>query len=206
MTIEDSAVLKKTDKEFSHMGWAGFTFMYSKCRTVIWSTKWSWRVKVKNCYMFYFLVHHIVVFPNGNKYIKVFGTILFCHDWEMMILFNLVAFFLNFCKLWDEKKLKGRRGYLGKKTKKHTKIKKKKDGGSNTVFRCENLFLLIFNNFTSFWSYWHYSSGWTLAFWRPPRPLPQPHPAGTETSDCSHCVSCCSCCYHHCPLGQIGWA
>lgn len=62
-------------------------------------------------------------------------------------------------------------------------------------------------NFTSFWSYWrYYSYCWTLAFWRLPKPLPQPHPAGTETSDCSHCVSCCSCCYHHCPVGQIGWA
>ena len=29
-------------------------------------------------------------FPNGNKYINVFGTILF-HDWELIILFNKVA-------------------------------------------------------------------------------------------------------------------
>ena len=80
----------------------------------------------------------MLVFPNGNKYIKVFGTILFCHDWEIMILFNLVAFSLIFANYeTTKKKLKGRG--RGKKTKKktHTKIK---NGGSNTVFRDENLF------------------------------------------------------------------
>ena len=54
--------------------------------------------------LLFFVVHHIGFFPNGNKYIKVFGTILFCHDWEIMILFNLVAFSLIFANYETTKK------------------------------------------------------------------------------------------------------